>query len=95
MPPHLVTLIDGPGWHRDSLCREYPDVNFFPERGEDAQPARAICAVCLVAPECLAYALDEHVEHGAWAGTTGRERRRLRWVVVEEEQIKPGGSRPT
>lgn len=79
--PTLDDLADRPPWMRDALCREYPEVNFFPGRGEDTLPARAVCGRCLVRDECLAYALtldDGGGLTGIWAGTSGRERRRLR-----------------
>jgi hypothetical protein len=65
-----------PDWHRDAACREHPDVNFFPERGEDSRPAKAVCAKCLVRAECLAAGIREHF--GIWSGTSERERRRIR-----------------
>jgi hypothetical protein len=50
---HLLELLDRPAWQRDALCREYGgDVNFFPGRGESLELARALCAACLVRPEC-------------------------------------------
>lgn len=67
-----------PGWHRDALCLEHPEVNFFPERGEDARPAKALCTGCLVAGECLGYALRHGIEEGVWGGRSGRERRQIR-----------------
>jgi WhiB family redox-sensing transcriptional regulator len=66
-----------PAWMADAACHD-SGVNFFPERGESLDPARAICGRCPVAPDCLAYALA-HVElRGVWAGTGERERVRLR-----------------
>ncbi|MTA13923.1 MAG: hypothetical protein F2534_15090 [Actinobacteria bacterium] len=62
-----------PAWQRDALCREHPDVNFFPERGESPIPARAICARCTVRTECLQAALDGD-ELGVWGGTTRQNR---------------------
>lgn len=67
-----------PAWHADALCREHPEVNFFPKTGEDLRPARAVCGSCAVRAECLAYALTDSRLEGVWAGTSGRERRRLR-----------------
>jgi WhiB family redox-sensing transcriptional regulator len=62
------------------LCKE-PDYNpddWFPERGQSSEQARAICRRCLVQRECLAYALDMGDKFpGIWGGTSGRERRRL------------------
>lgn len=63
-----------PAWMRDALCREHPEVSFFPELGESAEPAKSVCARCAVSVECLAYAI-EHREDGVWGGTTARTRR--------------------
>jgi WhiB family redox-sensing transcriptional regulator len=63
-------------------------VNFFPERGDDHRAANEVCASCLVRADCLAAGMSEH--HGVWAGTSGRERRRLR---VERGEIVVGVDR--
>ena len=66
-----------PAWHRDALCPEYPHINWFPAQGEPAEPAKAICARCLVQPQCLSWALS-HDELGIWGGTSTNERRAMR-----------------
>ena len=66
-----------PTWMARGACRDRPDVNFFPARGEDARPAMALCAECPVAEQCLAYAVREGLL-GVWGGTSERERRRMR-----------------
>ena len=54
---------------------------FFPPSGggrpSAEREAKAMCAVCPVSKECLAWALA-HVVHGIWGGTTERERRAWR-----------------
>jgi WhiB family redox-sensing transcriptional regulator len=76
----LDELLDAPPWMADALCAEpaYPTSMFFPERGEPTEPAKAVCARCLVRQECLAYALAAGIPLGIWGGTSGRERRALR-----------------
>lgn len=72
-------------WRRDALCREHPEVNFFPARRESAEPARAICARCLVNRECdesLASLPRQESHYGVWAGTSGHERRRMQQPAV-------------
>ena len=65
-------------WHADAACKEHvDDVQWFPERGESSAPAKAVCAACLVNVECLAFALAERIEHGVWAGTSARQRRKI------------------
>lgn len=66
-----------PGWQRDALCIEHPEVEFFIERGASSEPAKAVCRGCLVRSECLAYALDEGIKQGIWGGLSERERRKV------------------
>lgn len=78
---YLLELIQSrPAWHAAAACREAPaEVTWFPEMGGDARAARAVCAGCPVASECLAWALDQGNDlPGVWAGLTGRERTRMR-----------------
>ena len=44
----------------------------------EPKAAKKICRACPVRRECLAYAMDEPVDHGIWGGMTERERRRYR-----------------
>ncbi|MDP8937329.1 MAG: WhiB family transcriptional regulator [Actinomycetota bacterium] len=39
------------------LCRDRPDVTWFPEKGQSAAPAKAVCAGCPTRAPCLEYAL--------------------------------------
>jgi WhiB family redox-sensing transcriptional regulator len=85
--PSLIDLIYRPAWMRDALCREpaYADVSFFPGQGEATEPAKAVCARCTVAEECLAYvttAGDGIAGHGIWGGTSARERRQHRPIAA-------------
>ena len=82
-----------PRWMADALCREYPDVNFYPTLGESAEPAKAICRNCSVREECLAYGVD-HVERGVWGGTTERERSRMRGGSSRRGNWHAGGRTP-
>jgi WhiB family redox-sensing transcriptional regulator len=70
----LASLVARPAWQADAACRTAPVRWFFPVRGEDVRPAKALCAACPVAVECARFSEDE--EHGIWAGTSGRARRR-------------------
>ncbi len=86
-------LVDGiglgrPTWHADGACRrpEHSGVNFFPQRGEDARPAKAVCAACPVRTDCLDQALSTGEKHGIWGGLSERERRRIRGQRHREGQ---------
>lgn len=79
--PELGTLLalagwSRPAWMRDALCPEYPSVDFFPSQGQSVTDALEVCARCLVAVECSAYAISERIDFGIWGGTTARARRR-------------------
>lgn len=76
-PVSLLDLLVRPAWMRDALCREFPLVNFHPERGEPVEPAKAICRRCLVIAECGAYAVGEGIGHGIWGGMAPRARQEL------------------
>ena len=76
----LSQFLEPPAWHRDAACRETSGVNFFPRFGEDAEPAKAVCAGCPVRGECLAFAAgySERDLVGIWGGTSGRDRHAMR-----------------
>jgi Transcription factor WhiB len=64
-------------WRRDALCREHPEINWFPSGGQSGEAAVAICNLCTVRDEChqfMAQSDDGHLA-GIWAATTGRQRR--------------------
>lgn len=81
-----------PDWHRDALCQEFPEVEFFPDRGEDARPAKAICQRCLVQSDCLSWALEQGTLDGIWGGTSKRERKMLRASNVTGELVRRYGA---
>lgn len=88
-----AVLAARPSWHADALCQEFPEVNFFPGGGAAGDPARKICARCLVTSECREWALAQGGElQGIWAGTSARQRRKL-WVTVPHELRKPRAPR--
>ena len=62
-------------WRRRARCKNVDVDMFFPENGENVTFIRDFCRGCEVAPECLQYALDDHLADGVWGGTTPRERR--------------------
>jgi len=64
-------------WRRRSACRGLdPDI-FYPVAEDDADEARAVCAVCPVREACLEYALAARERDGIWGGASERERRRM------------------
>lgn len=63
-------------WKAYGACIDADPLLFFPGRGEPTEPAKAICATCIVQPECFEYGLTQR--HGVWGGTSERERRQIR-----------------
>ena len=75
----LPTIPTTPGpWIAQGACAGTPTALFFPERGGDVLPAKAICTTCTVRNECLRYALEDPDTVGIWGGTSSLERRRIR-----------------
>lgn len=75
----LPTLDEAPGdWINRGSCRRHnvPTWLFFPGRGdlETTKRAKAVCATCPVAAECLDYALATNQRHGIWGGLSDKER---------------------
>jgi WhiB family transcriptional regulator, redox-sensing transcriptional regulator len=70
-------------WRWLSACRgEDPEI-FFPAPRNmttflQLARAKAVCARCPVAAECLGYALATGQEYGVWGGTSEEERRAMR-----------------
>jgi len=56
-----VELVDAlakrPAWHARAACRGLGPELFYPALGESVNPAMAICVLCPVRPECLAFGL--------------------------------------
>lgn len=68
-------------WAKEALCAQTDPELFFPERGGDPQrvrDAKAVCAKCEVAAQCLEYALRNDERTGIWGGLTRLQRARLR-----------------
>jgi WhiB family redox-sensing transcriptional regulator len=65
----------------EQLCNESNSDLFFPEEYIDPtklSEARSICNSCTLVADCLEYALQTPWLEGIWAGTTPRQRTRIR-----------------
>ena len=77
--PLLEQLLGRPAWMRDALCREHPHLPWVGTTGQRVDACRQVCRRCLVADECMAFAVELGAElQGMWAGTTPAERQQLR-----------------
>jgi len=84
-PPPTTPASDGErDWRQDAACRDADPDLFFPDQGQLPQTAKAkeVCAGCAVRGPCLDTALHGPLarddRHGIFAGTTARDRRKLR-----------------
>lgn len=76
-------------WREAAACLDVPDdVTFFPNKEDVASiaKAKAICASCPVADECLTWAIESNQGDGIWGGHTAKERRTVRRRWLEEIQ---------
>jgi WhiB family redox-sensing transcriptional regulator len=64
-------------WQEHAACRGADTNVFFPAAETDAGPAKAICAGCPVAEQCLEYAIETRQPDGVFGGLTALERHRL------------------
>lgn len=78
-------IFSRPKWQQEAACRGMMRVDdtpeFFIPRGDQKQMlkrARAVCAECGVAEECLDFALRFNIEEGIWGGKSARQRRVMR-----------------
>lgn len=81
-----------PDWHQEAKCLGRDDSLFFGSGDPDVRPpytlaeisnARAICADCPVARECLVTALQNREEYGVWAGSTRKQRKAIAVRVAQ------------
>ena len=71
-----TSMVFDADWAAQAACRTTDPDSLFVQ-GAAQNRAKAICVGCTVRTECLADALDNHVEFGVWGGMTERERRAL------------------
>ena len=70
-------------WRDEAACLPEDPEWFFPKARipfvlvEQIDRAKAICARCTVAEQCLEYALSTGQDDGIWGGLTEKERRKL------------------
>lgn len=65
-------------WRAMGSCSKTDPDLWFAVGAMEHKQAKRICRECPVQSQCLAYAMDEPVDHGIWGGLTERERRRFR-----------------
>lgn len=67
-------------WREDASCKKIGHKIFFSDNENSIESknndklAKSICRKCIVRPDCLNYALNEHIPFGIWGGLSSRER---------------------
>jgi hypothetical protein len=64
-------------WKAQAACRGKDPELWFPQQGDVAREAKAICATCPVQTECLNYAVTAAEDFGIWGGLGEHARRGL------------------
>jgi hypothetical protein len=64
-------------WMMRGACRNVDNVSWFPNPGDPAEAAQAVCRSCIVRRICLEHAIERR-EVGIWGGTDERERAAIR-----------------
>jgi hypothetical protein len=82
----LLELVHNrPPWHADALCKEHPELSWFPsQRSKPARlaPIRAVCRACLAHDDCRAWSLAQGPGLvGVWAALTEADRRAIKRVA--------------
>jgi WhiB family redox-sensing transcriptional regulator len=94
--PDLIDLISRPSWQKDAACRGQGAERFvLPKGSGEAREAKRICSRCPVTEECLRFALREPGIKGIWAGTSARERDRMRAAARRASVDVPPSSSET
>jgi WhiB family redox-sensing transcriptional regulator len=73
----MTTTLERLNWRYSALCAQVDPEEFFLERSS-LKKAKAVCAECPVARECLEYALAADERFGVWGGQTQAELERTR-----------------
>lgn len=82
-----MTLTAAVEWRDHSACRDLTPEPFFDAIDRTAA-AKAVCAACPVAAECLDYAQANRIEHGVWGGYDEDERRRFRRRAARGRRVQ-------
>lgn len=69
-------------WWERAACRDEDPELFFPVSAigpgaRQVEEAKAVCARCPVASQCLSFAMDNGLNYGIFGGLTGDERQEL------------------
>lgn len=79
-------------WKEQAVCRDAPLAGFWPEEGTEGRWSEhgwaSLCGGCPVQAHCLAYALEDGIREGIYAGMNGPQR--STWLSRVASQLHMG-----
>lgn len=80
------TGLESHSWREIAACTDETAVSFFPQPDDlgAINEAKAVCATCPVADDCLQFAVETNQPDGIWGGLTVKERMRARRQWLDE-----------
>lgn len=75
--PTLADFLARPAWMDRAACRGVGPEPFLTRSVRVRRGALALCAGCVVRPQCLDFALAHDELQGVWGGLTQNQRRKL------------------
>ena len=76
------------GWVSWAACAGQDTNLFYPNKHLKAEAAKAVCARCPVAQQCLEYALERNDQNGIWGGLSPEERKMIRRERARNQQAE-------
>lgn len=79
-------------WAEHAACTGKSELFFSDHLANTVKKAKAVCAICVVRPQCLEHAMN-NIEAGVWGGLTANERRvakrkgNARMRIVETSEV--------
>ena len=59
-------------------CKDNKEIDFHSTIPAMIKSAVAFCSECPVQQACLNYAIQNHINHGVWGGSTAYQRQRMK-----------------
>lgn len=73
----------GEKWRDKAYCKESStQIDFYAEDKHTIKLAKSMCTQCVVAHECLAFAVINQEKFGVWGGFTPRERNKITRSII-------------
>lgn len=70
-------------WRNKAYCKSVStQIDFYSEDKHTIKLAKSMCKQCVVAHECLAFAVINQEKYGVWGGFTPRERNKITRSII-------------